>query len=250
MTEWRIINEGEFSEAQHHALDEILTRKIDNQEMKPTLRFWYRENSSVPLGRFQSYQDEVEHDYITENNIEVVRRITGGGAMFAEPGNVITYSMYMPREKVPRNIENSYRTLDSWAIKALKDLGVEAHYQPLNDIESPKGKLGGAAQLRKNNAVLHHTMISYDLNLEKMLKALRIGKAKLSDKAISSAEKRVSRVSDHTHHDREDVVSCLIEKFKESHEAYEGSLSQEEINQGKELASKKFEKNEWTKKIK
>ena len=80
---WRIINEGKYSEAMHHAVDEVLTEKLNSGDMKPTLRFWYRPHTSIPMGRFQSYQDEVEHEYIEENNIEVVRRITGGGAMFS-----------------------------------------------------------------------------------------------------------------------------------------------------------------------
>ncbi len=246
---WRIINEGCYSEAMHHAIDEVLTQKLDNSEMQPTLRFWYRENTSVPMGRFQAYKDEVEHEYVEENGIEVVRRITGGGAMFSEPGNVITYSIYIPKKAVNRDIEKSYRELDEFAVDALNSLGVEAMYAPLNDIEHQDGKLGGAAQIRKNNAVLHHTMISYDLNIENMLKALRIGKEKVSDKAIESAEKRVTRISDHTDHSREEVVEKLIEKFTENKKYEEGTLTKEEVEKASILAEKKFSSAQWNKKL-
>ena len=246
---WRIINEGEYSEAMHHALDEVLTEKMDKGEMRPTLRFWHRPHTSIPIGRFQSYHDEVEHEFIENNDIEVVRRITGGGAMFSEPGKVITYSIYTPKDQVNENIEESYRELDSFAVETLKNLGVDAEYAPLNDIEHPEGKLGGAAQTRKQNTVLHHTMMSYDLDTRKMLKALRIGKEKVSDKAIESAEKRVARISDHINHSRDEVIEALTESFTEDKDWEEGSLTEEEIEKAEKLADEKFRSEEWNKKL-
>jgi lipoate-protein ligase A len=249
MTEWRIINSGKHSEAMHHAIDEVLLKEMDGEEMRPTLRFWYREGTSIPMGRFQAYHDEVEHEYVRENGIEVVRRITGGGAMFSEPGKVITYSIYVPSDQVNEDIEASYQELDSFAVEALKDLGVDVDYVPLNDIEHEKGKIGGAAQLRKDNAVLHHTMMSYDMDTRKMLKALRIGKEKVSDKAIKSAEKRVSSISDHTDRSREEVIDELIEKFTEGGKFEEGELDEEEMSEARKLAEEKFSTEEWNRKL-
>lgn len=246
---WRIINEGEYSEAMHHALDEVLTEKINNGEIRPTLRFWHRPHTSIPIGRFQSYHDEVEHEFIQENNIEVVRRITGGGAMFSEPGNVITYSIYIPKNQVNEDIQKSYKELDNFAVKALNSFGVNAEYRPLNDIEHPDGKLGGASQIRKQNAVLHHTMMSYDLDTKRMLKALRIGKEKVSDKAIESAEKRVARISDHIEESRDDVIKALIDSFVENKEWEKGSLTEEEVEKAEKLADEKFKTEEWNKKL-
>lgn len=233
----------------HHAIDEVLLNKMQNNEMQPTLRFWYRENDSVPMGRFQAYQDEVQAEYIQEKNIEVVRRITGGGAMFVEPGNVITYSIYLPKEHVSDNIEESYRELDNFAVEALNQLGVEASYEPLNDIEHEVGKLGGAAQLRKQDAVLHHTTMSYDLDTKKMLKVLRIGKEKVSDKAVKSAEKRVSRIRDHADLERAEVVEKMIELFSEGKEVEESVLTDEELREAVKLAKEKFSSDDWNKKL-
>jgi lipoate-protein ligase A len=248
---WRVINEGEHSEAMHHAIDEVLLDQLNKGEIQPTLRFWYRPHTTIPMGRFQAYHDEVEHEYIEENDIEVVRRITGGGAMFSEPGNVITYSIYVPSDQVNDDIEESYQELDNFAVKTLRELGADVEYVPLNDIEHEEGKIGGAAQIRKENAVLHHTMISYDMDTEKMLKALRIGKEKVSDKAIKSAEKRVSRISDHIDDSREEVIQKLIESFMEekSAEWEEDSLTEEELNKAKKLAEDKFSAKEWNQKL-
>ncbi|QKQ98936.1 lipoate--protein ligase family protein [Candidatus Nanohaloarchaea archaeon] len=245
MDKWHVINEGEHSEAMHHAIDEVLTEKMNKGEIRPTLRFWYRKNPSVPIGRFQAYSDEVEHDYAEEKDIEVVRRITGGGAMFCEPGNVITYSIYIPRGHVPEDVEESYQELDRFAVDTLNQLGVEAEYAPLNDIEHSEGKLGGAAQLRKDNAVLHHTTISYDLDIQKMLKVLRIGKEKVSDKAIKSAEQRVTRMSDLTDKDRSEIIDELIQNFTKGKEHEHRGLTDEEMDLAREKVREKFSTEDW-----
>jgi lipoate-protein ligase A len=249
VTEWRIIDEGRHSEAVHHALDEVLSERMDSGEMRPTLRFWHRKNRAIPMGRFQSYSDEVQQEYVEEKDIEVVRRITGGGAMYSEPGDVITYSMYLPREEVPDDVEESYRELDRWAIDALNSIGIDVEWKPLNDIEHGDGKVGGAAQLRKQNAVLHHTMLSYDLNTENMLKALRIGKEKVSDKAIKSAEKRVAVMKDYVDHGRQEVIDEMKERFREEHDTEEGSLTDEELEEARELAEEKFSSDDWNRKM-
>lgn len=249
MTEWRVINEGVYSEAMHHAIDEVLLDRMEKGELRPTIRFWYRKNPSVPFGRFQSLEDEVEVDYAEENDIEFVRRITGGGAMFAEPGNVITYSLYLSKEKVPEDVEESYRELDGFAVNALRRAGVEASYQPLNDIEHEDGKLGGAAQLRRKEALLHHTTMSYDLDTEEMLRVLRIGKEKMSDKAVKSAEKRVSRIKDHTDMSREEVVEMLIREFTSGKKYSMRGLSEDELEEAKILAEEKFSSKEWNRKL-
>ena len=65
---WRIINEGEYSEAMHHALDKVMVEEMNEGDIRPTLRFWHRPHTSIPIGRFQSYHDEVEHEFIEEND--------------------------------------------------------------------------------------------------------------------------------------------------------------------------------------
>jgi len=247
--DWRIIDEGIHDEPTHLALDEVLTERLDNDEMVPTIRFWYRDGVAVPFGRFQAYADEVEAEYVDEHDIDVVRRITGGGAMYAEPGAVITYSMYLPRESVPDDVEDSYERLDRWAIDALRDLGLAATHEPLNDIVHEDGKIGGAAQLRRSNAVLHHVMMSYALDIEAMLRTLRIGKEKLSDKAVASADKRVARIANHVDADRETVIERLIDEFREEYGGERGSLTDEELAAAKRRAETKFRTDEWNKRL-
>jgi len=246
---WTIIDEGEFSEPVHHALDQIITQKIQEGEMQPIIRFWHRKNPAVPFGRYQSIEDEVNLDYANVKDVEIVRRITGGGAMYAEPGNVITYSIYIPEEKVSDNIQESYMELDQWALEALQELGIEAEYQPVNDIVHEEGKVGGAAQLRSEGAVLHHTMLSYDLDTREMLKVLRIGEEKVSDKAIKSAEQRVTSIKEHVDEDRQKVIEELIKAFQERFGGEKAELDDELVEEAEQLAEEKFKSEEWNHKL-
>lgn len=243
---WWVINDGAHKESLHHALDEVLLRRISKKDIPPTLRFWHRKNSAVPIGRFQSVTDEVNEAYAQTQNIDVVRRITGGGAMFLEPNDAITYSLYLPRDLVSSNVEESYAECDSFAVKALRTLGLNVKYAPLNDIEHTDGKVAGAAQLRKGKGVLHHTAMSYNMNTERMLKVLRIGKEKLSDKAIKSAEKRVTRIKDYTSASRDEVIDALIESFSTGKDVTRVSLPEDLLSEAKRLAKEKFEDDDWT----
>ena len=95
--------------------------------------------------------------------------------------------------------EDSYAFLNQWVLGALADVGVQAFTSGLNDIASPAGKLAGSAQKRMvGGAVLHHVTMSYDIDADKMLEVLRIGREKLSDKGTASANKRVDPVRSQT----------------------------------------------------
>lgn len=247
---WQIINTGTpRSEPVHHALDELLLEGVDEGTIPPTLRFWYRETPAVPLGRFQAYEDEVAVDYVDKNEIPVVRRITGGGAMYVDQGDVITYSMYLPRSLVPEDVEESYATLNEWVLEALRDLGLEVSHEPLNDIAHPDGKIGGAAQLRKRNAVLHHATMSYSLDLEEMLRTLRIGEEKLSDKAVKSAEKRVTLIDEYTEATRSAVIDQLIEAFQAEYGGELAPLDDALLEKAEKRADKTFRTDNWNKKL-
>ncbi|MEO1476028.1 MAG: biotin/lipoate A/B protein ligase family protein, partial [Pseudomonadota bacterium] len=159
----------------------------------------------------------------------------------------ITYSIYAPAELVAdMTFEASYAFLDSWVVAGLKGLGVNAFYQPLNDITSDKGKIGGAAQKRYHgNAVLHHTMMAYNIDAEKMMQVLRIGREKLSDKGTASAAKRVDPLLSQTQMERVDVKAHLIKTFIELHGGTHGAITPEEMTAAKALAAEKFSSKEW-----
>jgi len=234
----------------HMALDEVLTRRVGAGERSPTLRFWRWMAPALVLGRFQSVRNEVDEEAARDYGIRLVRRMTGGGAMFVEPENVITYSIYAPPELVAgMSSVDSYAFLDEWVIEALRSLGIDAWYEPINDITSSDGKIGGAAQARRPGAVLHHVTMSYEMDAVKMLKVLRIGQEKISDKAIQSVEKRVGPLRRQTQLPREEIIGHMISTFAERNTEgglAEDSISPEEFAEAEELERTKYATREWT----
>lgn len=114
--------------AMHVALDDVLAQSVAKGLRGPTLRFWDWDDSVVVIGYFQSVKNEVDMAAAQQADVQVVRRITGGGAMFMEPGNCITYSLTVPSSLVDgMSIEQSYQFLDAWVLAALAEVGIQAH---------------------------------------------------------------------------------------------------------------------------
>jgi lipoate-protein ligase A len=244
--DWQLIGPLELTANENLALDEVLTERVGRGLRKPTLRLWKFSDAAVILGRFQSVQNEVDEDVARAGGVGIVRRITGGGAILALPDGAISYSIYVPDAFVQgMSFAESYERFDSWVIGALGELGIEAWYQGLNDITSDLGKLGGAAQARKHGAVLHHTMIAYGMNHALLGQILRVGKEKLSDKGIRSAEKRVAPLQRQIQLDREDVVHHFIGYFRSQFGLTDDVLTPEEEAEMRRLATGKFASPEW-----
>ena len=244
--DWQLLRDPPTPPMLHMAIDEVLTLEVAAGRRKPTLRMWEWDSNAVILGRFQSVRNEVDMDGASKHDITVTRRITGGGAMFVEPQNTITYSLYAP-ESLVRGLSfvDSYAFMDDWVLQSLRGMGVQAVYRPINDISSAKGKIGGAAQTRRGGAVLHHVMAAYDMNPGTMLEVLRIGREKLSDKGSVSANKRVTPLSEQTQMTREAVLDRLVATFDDLYDLSESSLTQEEIAAAEKLAREKFSSEEW-----
>ena len=245
--DWRLVHEGPQSPALHMALDEVLADEVSAGRRPPTLRVWEWAAPAVVIGRFQSLRNEVDAEGAARHGIQVVRRISGGGAMFIEPGNTITYSICAPMSMVEgMRFEEAYAHMDAWVIRALADLGIQASYQPLNDITSPAGKIAGAAPARRGNAVLHHVTMAYDIDAGKMLEVLRIGREKLSDKGTKSANKRVDPLRSQTGLPREQVIERMVRTFRRDHGLARDKLHPDELGRAISLAKEKFGTPGWT----
>ncbi|PNH81518.1 biotin/lipoate A/B protein ligase family protein [Arthrobacter sp. AFG20] len=244
---WNIIAPGVLSTHLNVALDEVLTEEVGAGRRNPTIRFWDWEEPSVVIGSFQSYRNEVHPDGVTRHGITVVRRISGGGAMFMEAGNCITYSLYLPQTLVDGiSFADSYAFLDAWVMAALKKLGIDAFYVPLNDIATGQGKIGGAAQKRlANGGMLHHVTMSYDIDADKMVDVLRIGKEKLSDKGTTSAKKRVDPLRRQTGLARAEIVAAMMEVFAERYGATPSEITAQELETARERVASKFGTDAW-----
>ena len=245
--EWQLIHTKAVAPVMQMALDEVLAIEVGEGRRNPTLRIWEWTEPAVVIGSFQSLKNEVDPVQAAKHGFTVVRRISGGGAMFMEAGSVITYSIYAPTDLVQgMTFADSYAFLDEWVLTALKSLGIDAYYQPLNDITSPKGKIGGAAQKRLGSgAVLHHVTMSYDMDGDKMVQVLRIGREKLSDKGITSAAKRVDPLRSQTGLSRDAIIDRMKATFTGLYGAVAGEITEAEYARATELVETKFGTEEW-----
>ncbi|GAA0314050.1 biotin/lipoate A/B protein ligase family protein [Actinoallomurus spadix] len=249
--DWRLIHDEPQDPALHMALDEVLTEEVAAGRRPPTLRVWEWAAPAVVIGSFQSLRNEVDAAAARRHGVTVVRRISGGGAMFIEPGNTITYSLYAPDALVQgMTFADSYAFLDDWVLGALGELGIRAWYQPLNDITSDQGKIAGAAQKRlSSGAVLHHVTMSYDIDADKMLQVLRIGREKLSDKGIASAKKRVDPLRRQTGLPRAQIIDRMIGHFRSRYGLTEDRITADELEAAGKRVAAKFGTAEWTARV-
>src|SRR5215207_3610342 len=244
---WKLLPEVARTPLLNMALDEVLVEQIGAGKRQPTLRIWGWSAPCVVLGRFQSVRNEVDEEAAARRGIEIVRRISGGGAMFIEPGGAITWSLYAPESMTSgMTFAESYRFFDAWVVDALRDLGIDAWYAPLNDITSGAGKIGGAAQARRGGAVLHHTTMAYDMNLPLMLEVLRTGQEKLSDKGVTSADKRVAPLRLQTNLPREAIIDHMVQQFRGRFGLEEDALDPDEVAEAEQRARERFGTPAWT----
>jgi lipoate-protein ligase A len=250
---WRLIPEVPHSPQMNVALDEVLSSVPltsggeGRGEFIPTLRFWRWNSPAVIIGRCQSVTNEVDQNVAAEMGVQVVRRMTGGGAMFLQPHGAITYSLYLPESVVEGlTLRQCYEVCEAWVIRGLRELGVDAHHVPINDIACSEGKIGGAAQARRRGVVLHHTTIAYVMDPGEMVRVLRIGREKLKDKAVTSAAKRVSPLVRQTGLSREAIVAHLFESFRTRFGGTVSKLTAEELAEAERLVQTKYGHPEWT----
>ncbi|MER1939595.1 biotin/lipoate A/B protein ligase family protein [Castellaniella sp. FW104-16D08] len=247
---WQLVHPQPLQPLQHMALDQVLLDEVAAGRRPPTLRIWEWATPAVVIGIFQSLKNEVDAHAAEAHGIQVVRRISGGGAMFIEPGNTITYSIYAPLSLVEgMSFKDAYAYMDDFVLQALDDAGIKAWYQPLNDITSEAGKIGGAAQARRGGAVLHHVTMAYDIDAVKMLQVLRIGREKLSDKGTTSAAKRVDPLRSQTGLSRESLIQKMIDVFRQRNGLQESTLTPPELATANRLIQEKFGTFSWISKV-
>ncbi|MRH27990.1 lipoate--protein ligase family protein [Microbacterium sp. SYP-A9085] len=244
---WEILHEKPVSPRMNLALDEVLTTRVGDGRRNPSLRMWEWNESAVVIGSFQSLRNEVDPDGARMHGYDVVRRISGGGAMMMGANSIVTYSLYVPASLVAgMTFADSYAFLDDWVLQALRSLGIDAVYQPLNDIAGPSGKIGGAAQKRlANGGVLHHATLSYDMDGQVMTEVLRIGREKLSDKGTVSAAKRVDPLRSQTGLPREAIIERFLDTFTNLYGATTGHITEEEYLEAEALVASKFATDAW-----
>ncbi len=228
--------------------DEALLVLRDRGEIPPTLRLYMWNPSSVTIGYFQRIRDVVNLEYAEEHGIPVVRRITGGGAVYHDAYGEVTYSIVLDVKGVLTDVQESYRLICSGLVKALELMGLKAEFVPVNDIVVSGKKISGSAQTRRRNTLLQHgtLLVSTDLNV--MEKVLRVPRQKLESHGVVRIRDRVTTVSieKNKHMSPEEVIPYLIEGFRKALGVrfVEEKPSLEEVELARRL-EEKYRSREW-----
>jgi lipoate-protein ligase A len=244
--DWELIPYSAHSPHMHMGLDEVLLQRVITGMRHPTVRFWEWTEPALVIGSHQSVANEVDVPAAKGLGFTVTRRMSGGGTMLCEPGRTITYSLYVPATIVSGlSFRESYAALDAWAVRSFVALGVPASYREINDIISPRGKIAGAAQARRRGFILHHTTIAHAMDPALLPRLIRIGRERLSDRGVRSADKAVSPLSWFTSLDCAGVARNLEQSFVADFNARRKDVSREELTAAQELVATKYGTAGW-----
>ena len=153
---------------------------------------WQNE-PTVVIGKNQNAYAELNMEYIKNNNIHIARRITGGGAVYHDLGN-INYT-FISSKNSQKGIDFEYFTKP--ILDALSELGLEASLSGRNDILIDGKKISGNAQFTNQNKVLHHGTLLFESDLSVLSQALKVDEEKIKSKAIKSVRSRVTNIKNH-----------------------------------------------------
>lgn len=232
------------------AVEEAIPRVVGEGKAPSTIRFWHNSNTIV-IGCFQSAKLEVNMEACKENGTKIVRRFTGGGAVYHDSGN-LNYAISLRKgdRLVPdQNLQSVFQKLSEGAVEGLRKLGVKADFQPVNDIQVDGKKVSGAAGSIRWNSVFHHGCILVNSDLSILGKVLNVPRVKLEDRHVASVQKRVTTVRDELGRDvsTREVQDAIIDGIESCYgvKVASGVPSEEEVRLAEELYQTKYSRLEW-----
>lgn len=203
---------------------------------------WQNENSII-VGKNQNTLSEINYDYVKENNIKVVRRLSGGGAVFHDLGN-INFTFISCND----NSFSDFKKFTMPIVEALKELNVHAEFSGRNDLLIDGQKFSGNAQYNYKNKVMHHGTLLFSSEINDLSNALKVKPSKFQGKSVKSVKSRVTNISSHldkkmTVLEFKDYLMDFISKKDENNKFYE--LTEKDLESINKLVKEKYETWEW-----
>lgn len=195
---------------------------------------------AVVVGINQNAFEEVNQSYVNQNGIKVVRRLTGGGAVYHDGGN-LCYTVIAPYNEN----ENNYIKFTAPVIEYLNSLGVKAEFSGRNDITVEGKKISGNAQTVYNGRIMHHGTILFDTNPNALTNSLNPNKLKIESKGIKSIRARVMNICERLpkNFTIEQFKKGLEQKFRSICKPYE--FNQNDLDAIEKLIKEKYSTYEW-----
>ena len=202
--------------------------------------FW-RTTPTLMIGRYQNTLAEINMPYAREHDINIVRRVTGGGTIYTDP-NGWQFS-FIVRQPGERRIE--FASFTKPILEAMHALGVDAQHTGRNDLTIDGKKFSGNAQYVRRDVVLHHGSLLFDTDLEALVRALSVDDEKIISKGIQSVRQRVTNIADYlprkmTSLEFRDVMLSFLLKEMDTY-----VLTERDIRRVMELRASLFDKWEW-----
>jgi lipoate-protein ligase A len=203
---------------------------------------WQSENAVV-VGKHQNAAAEINHRFVHENNIAVCRRISGGGTVFHDAGNV--NFTFIKNVKSPGEI--SFKQFTATVVEALAKLGIEATTSGRNDLLIDGLKISGNAEHVYKNRVLHHGTLLFNSDLENLGQAIKVTPGKYEGKAVQSNRSLVANISQFlkTPMTKEEFIIFLLNVQLEKPENKMYVFSENDNSVTEKLAAEKFRTWDW-----
>jgi lipoate-protein ligase A len=255
MSMWRLVRHDAHDSFFNMAVDEaILQARIEGKAIN-TLRLYRWRPSAVSIGRFQNIHDEVNLDACGTHGVDVVRRVSGGGAVYHDSENEVTYSVTVKREDLGTDdVAEAYRRICNGLIETAHNLGVDAEYNEGNVKQCPnitvkERKISGSAQAHRKGVILQHGTLLLNADLEKMFTLLRVPWAGACFDLVSIAKRKMTSVAEESGGavPVDLVYQAAVRGFEKAlnMKLVETDLSEYELGLAKRLKKEKFSTREW-----
>ncbi|MEG0378294.1 MAG: lipoate--protein ligase, partial [Eubacterium sp.] len=222
------------------AFEEYVFESMDQDETYFLL--WQNDNAII-IGKHQNTIEEINQEFVKENDIKVVRRLTGGGAVYHDMGN-LNFTFIVNNDK---GKPFDFKSFTKPVVKALKKLGVNAEFNSRNDIAIDGKKFSGNSQYAKRGRVLHHGTILFNSKLDTVSKALNVKKDKIESKGVKSVKSHVTNIVDYLNesYSLDDFKKNLVRTMFEEDALEEKILSSTDIKAIEKLQKEKYMTWEW-----
>ncbi|UCH71222.1 MAG: lipoate--protein ligase family protein [Candidatus Bathyarchaeota archaeon] len=255
MHSWRMVRLKVEDAFTNMAIDEAMLRARIEETVPNTIRFYRWRPSAVSIGRFQDIFQQVYLENCRQYGVDVVRRISGGGAVYHDYGGEITYSVVVSEKDLgSQDMVAAYHLICNGLVEAAKTLNIRAGFNLGDPKHCPNitinnRKISGSAQSRKKGVLLQHGSFLLDLDLKKMFAFLRVPWAKTLTDVLGVAQKRLTSIKQ----ERGSTVStgeafqALTRGFQKALniQLIDGELTSYERSLGEKLRKEKFATDNW-----
>lgn len=223
----------------NHAVEEYFLKNFNDE----CFILW-QNIPSILVGKNQNTFAEINLDYVKEHDIPVVRRLSGGGTIFGDLGNV--YFTF-----ISNNSDDTFADFKRFTIpvlNALNKLSINAEFSGRNDLTIDGKKFSGNAQYKYKNRVLHHGSLLFSSNMTDLTAALKVRPLKFQDKSVKSVASRVTNISDHLKmpmdvlNFKDFLMDTIIESL---HEGVRYELTENDLYHINKISKEKFSTWEW-----